>query len=131
MPDSEKLTINLSVVDLGHIDLLVEEGFYANRSDFIRAAIRAQLSIHNEALKQVIVRKSFAIGVLSYSRSDLEKVLARGEKMALRVIGLVVLQEDIPPELALQTIESINVKGVLRCNSQVREALDRRIITSQ
>ena len=130
MADSEKLTINLSVVDLGHIDLLVDEGFYSNRSDFIRAAIRAQLALHQEALKQASLRKSMAIGVLIYSRSDLEKALANGERLAIRVIGLVTLSEDIPPELAAQTIDSIVVKGVLRASTQVREALAGRITTS-
>lgn len=130
MSDVEKLTINLSVVDLGHIDLLVEEGFYSNRSDFIRAAIRAQLNLHQDSLKQAVVRRSMAVGVISYSRSDLEKSLAAGEKHAIRVIGLVKLADDIPPELARQTIDSIIVHGVLRCSSQVREALAGRISTS-
>lgn len=130
MADSEKLTINLPVVELGHIDLLVEEGFYANRSDFIRAAIRAQLNVHQEALKQAIVRKSMVIGVLVYNRQDLEKCLAKGEKLAIRVIGLVTLTEDIPPELARQTIVSISVRGVLRASNEVREALADRIKTS-
>jgi Arc/MetJ-type ribon-helix-helix transcriptional regulator len=119
----------LSVVDLGQIDLLVDEGFYANRSDFIRAAIRAQLNIHNEALKQAIVRKSMAIGVIKYNRADLEKLFANGERMAIRVIGLVVLDEDIPTELAVKTIDSLSVKGVLRCSSGVRDALAHRITT--
>lgn len=127
MPEPEKLTINLSVVDLGHIDLLVDEGHYTNRSDFIRAAIRTQLSLHTDALKQAIVRKSMAIGVLRYNRRDLEKLLSLGERLALRVIGLVVLDDDIPTELAVQTIESIVVKGVLRCSGGVRDALAGRI----
>jgi Arc/MetJ-type ribon-helix-helix transcriptional regulator len=129
MPDSEKLTINLSVVDLGQIDLLVDEGFYANRSDFIRTAIRTQLNLHTEALKQAIVRKSMAIGVIKYNRADLEKLLASGERLAIRVIGLVVLDEDIPTELAVNTIDSLSVKGVLRCSSEVRNALAHRITT--
>lgn len=129
MPDSEKLTINLSVVDLGQIDLLVDEGFYANRSDFIRTAIRTQLNIHTEALKQAIVRKSMAIGVIKYNRADLERLLASGERLAIRVIGLVVLDDDIPTELAVNTIDSLSVKGVLRCSSEVRNALAHRITT--
>ena len=127
MADSEKLTLNISVVDLGHIDLLVDEGFYSNRSDFIRSAIRAQLATHQEALKQASVRKSMVIGVLIYNRSDLEKYLSRGEKLAIRVIGLVTLADDIPAELAQQTIESIVVKGVLRCSEAVRTALAGKI----
>ena len=130
MADNEKLTINLSVVDLGHIDLLVDEGFYSNRSDFIRAAIRAQLNMHQEVLKQAVVRKSMAVGVLVYSRSDLEKLLAKGERIDLRVIGLVSLSDDIPAELARQTIDSIVVRGVLRCSNEVREALAGRISSS-
>jgi Arc/MetJ-type ribon-helix-helix transcriptional regulator len=130
MADSEKLTINLSVVDLGHIDLLVDEGFYSNRSDFIRAAIRAQLNLHQDALKQAVVRKSMAIGVLNYDRADLERCLAKGEKLAIRVVGLVTLADDIPAELAHQTIDSIIVHGVLRASSEVRQALAGRISAS-
>lgn len=111
MPDSEKLTINLGVVDLGQIDLLVDEGFYANRSDFIRAAIRNQLNIHNEALKQAIVRKSMAIGVIKYDRADLEKLFASDERLEIRVSGPVVLDDDIPTELAVKTSDCIPIKG--------------------
>jgi Arc/MetJ-type ribon-helix-helix transcriptional regulator len=127
MPDVEKLTINLSVVDLGQIDLLVEEGFYSNRSDFIRAAIRSQLNQHQDSLKQAQVRRSMVVGVLSYSRADLEKRLAAGEKLAIRVIGLVKLADDISGELAAKTIESIVVHGVLRASDEVRQALSGRI----
>jgi Arc/MetJ-type ribon-helix-helix transcriptional regulator len=127
MPDVEKLTINLSVVDLGQIDLLVEEGFYSNRSDFIRAAIRSQLGQHQDSLKQAQVRRSMVVGVLSYNRADLEKRLAVGEKLSLRVIGLIHLANDIPAELADKTIESISILGVLRASDEVRQALSGRI----
>lgn len=127
MPDVEKLTINLSVVDLGQIDLLVEEGFYSNRSDFIRAAIRSQLNQHQDSLKQAQVRRSMVLGVLIYSRADLEKRLAASEKLAIRVVGLVKLADDISGELAAKTIDSIVVHGVLRASNEVRQALSGRI----
>lgn len=130
MPDNEKLTINISVVDLGHIDLLVEEGFYSNRSDFIRSAIRSQLNSHQDALKQAVLRKSMVVGALIYNRSDLEKFLAANEKVAIRVVGLVKLSDDIPAELAAKTIDSIIVHGVLRCSEEVRIALSGRISES-
>jgi len=55
--DTEKMTINLGYVDLGHIDLMVQEGFYSNRTDFIRTAIRNQLERHADVVKQSTVRK--------------------------------------------------------------------------
>ncbi len=127
MADSEKVTINLSVVDLGKIDLLVEEGFYANRTDLIRTAVRNQLDLHQEAVRQSIVRRSMAIGVLQYGRKDLERYRAAGEKLAIKAIGMVVLEDDIPPELAKETIEQVKVLGVLKVNKAVRQVLAGRI----
>src|SRR6516225_4903334 len=109
--ESEKITINLGYVDLGHIDLLVREGFYSNRTDFIRTAIRNQLTTHAEAVKQSIVRHTLELGAHCYSRKDLEAVKAAGDKLRINVVGLATIAEDVTPELALETIESITVLG--------------------
>jgi len=127
MAETEKITINLSVVDLGKIDLSVEQGFYSNRSDFIRTAIRNQLNIHAEALDQTAVRKHIVIGVLIYGRRELEERRAAGEQLDMRVVGLVTLANDVTPELALATIRSLKVYGVLRASQAVRDALGERI----
>lgn len=127
MTDTEKITINLSVVDLGQVDLLVEQGFYSNRSDLIRMAIRNQLSTHAEAVKQTVVRKQMAIGVLIYSRKDLEAKRAAGEKLDINVVGMANIASDVTPELALDTIQSLQVYGVLRASPAVRDALADRI----
>lgn len=127
MADTEKITINMSVVDLGKVDLLVEEGFYSNRTDFIRTAIRNQLNLHDTELKQSVVRKSMAIGVVHYSRKGLERALAGGEKVAASVVGMLVIDEDVSPELAQATIESVKVLGVFQVNKAVREAIEDRI----
>lgn len=127
MADTEKITINLSVVDLGQVDLLVEQGFYSNRSDLIRTAIRNQLSTHAEVVKQTVVRKQIAIGVLNYSRKDLEAKRAAGEKLDINVVGMANIASDVTPELALDTIQSLQVYGVLRASPAVRDALADRI----
>ncbi len=127
MPDSEKVTINMNVVDLGKVDLLVQEGVYANRTDFIRTAIRNQLDKHNFEIQQTISRKSFVIGVLLYNHVDLEKHRARKEKLNLRVIGLLTLDKDISVELAREVIESIDVRGVFNASPALKEALADRI----
>ncbi len=127
MAETEKITINMSVVDLGQIDLLVEEGFYSNRTDFIRAAIRHQLLRHDTELKQSIVRKTMAVGVVNYSRKDLEKAQARGEQVSARVIGMLVIDDDVSPELAAATINTIKVFGVFQANKAVKEAIADRI----
>ncbi|MCL4868889.1 MAG: CopG family transcriptional regulator [Anaerolineae bacterium] len=126
MSETEKITINMSVVDLGKVDLLVESGFYANRTDFIRAAIRHQLTRHDEPLQQTVSRKAMVLGALSYSRADLEKIQAKGEKRTVRVVGLFHLDDDIDPDLALAVLESIKIYGVFRANKAVREALAER-----
>ena len=128
MADSEKITINMSVVDLGKIDLLVEEGFYSNRTDFIRTGIRNQLDKHREEVKQTVTRKTMAVGVVAYGRNSLEKRRAAGEKVSAWVVGSLVIADDVPVELALDTIESIKVHGVLKASDKVKNALADRIL---
>ena len=125
--ETEKITINVGYVDLGHIDLLVHEGFYSNRTDFIRTAIRNQLATHAEAVKQSIVRHTLELGLRHYSREDLEAVKAAGRKLRIQVVGLVTIAGDVTPELALATIELITVLGALQASKAVKAALADRI----
>jgi Arc/MetJ-type ribon-helix-helix transcriptional regulator len=125
--DSEKLTINLGFVDLGHIDLLVRDGFYSNRSDFIRTAIRNQLSVHADAARQATSRLTLELGLRTFTRSDLEAVQAAGERLRIRVLGLVVFADDVTADLARATIESITVLGALRASASVKAALTNRL----
>ena len=127
IPESEKITINLGYVDLGHIDLLVQEGFYSNRTDFIRTAIRNQLDRHGEAVKQSVARQQLDLGLRRYSRQDLEAVRAAGETLHIQVLGLAVIAPDVTPELALETIASIHVLGALQASPAVKAALGDRI----
>ena len=125
--ESEKITINLGHVDLGHIDLLVQEGFYANRTDVIRTAIRNQLDRHTDAIKQSVARHRLDLGLRQYSRQDLEAARARGETLHIQVLGLAVIAADVPPELARDTIASIRVLGALQASAAVKQALAERI----
>ncbi len=127
MADSEKITINLSVVDLGQVDLLVEQGLYSSRSDFIRTAIRNQINAHAEVVQQTVVRKQIVIGVLTYSRSDLERKREAGERLDINVVGMVHLGKDVTPELARETIQSLRIYGTLRASEAIKEALADRI----
>jgi Arc/MetJ-type ribon-helix-helix transcriptional regulator len=124
--ESEKITINLGYVDLGRIDLLVQEGFFSNRTDFIRTAIRNQLSVQGEAVSDSIVRHTLDLGLRNYSRADLEAVKAAGERLVIKVVGLVRIASDVTPKLALSTIESITVLGALQASSEVKAALAGR-----
>ena len=128
VPDSEKITINLGYVDLGHIDLLVSEGFYANRTDFIRTAIRNQLSTQNEAVRQVVARKMLVLGLQRFGRTDLETVQAAGQTLEIRVLGLASIEDDVTPELAQATIASVTVLGAFHASPAVKAALAGRII---
>ena len=125
--ESEKITINLGYVDLGHIDLLVQEGFYSNRTDFIRTAIRSQLGTHGEVLKQGATRRSMVLGLQRYTRQDLENVRAAGQQLHIHVLGLATIDDDVPPQLALQAIASIVVLGAFRASPAVKAALADRI----
>ena len=125
--ESEKITINLGYVDLGHIDLLVQEGFYSNRTDFIRTAIRNQLDRQAEAVKQSISRHQLDLGLRQYNRQDLETVQAAGETLHIQVLGLAVIAADVSPELARETIASIHVLGALQASPAVKAALRDRI----
>ncbi|WP_036264489.1 CopG family transcriptional regulator [Methylocapsa aurea] len=126
--DSEKITINVGYVDLGYIDLLVREGFYSNRTDLIRTAIRNQLTSHSDAVKQSIVRQTLELGLRRYGREHLEAVRAAGDRLRIRVIGLATIADDVTPELALETIESITVLGALQASKAVKAALSGRIL---
>lgn len=125
--ETEKITINLGYVDLGQIDLLVQEGFYSNRTDFIRTAIRNQLAAHADAVKQTVARRTLVLGLQEYTRRDLEAVQAAGETLQIQVLGLVIIADDVPPELARATIDSVTVLGALRASPDVRAALADRI----
>jgi Arc/MetJ-type ribon-helix-helix transcriptional regulator len=125
--DSEKITINLGYVDLGHIDLLVQEGFYSNRTDFIRTAIRNQLDRHTDAVRKSVERHQLDLGLREYSRQDLEAVQAAGEVLHIQVLGLASIASDVTPELAQQTIASLHVLGALHASAAVKEALKDRI----
>jgi Arc/MetJ-type ribon-helix-helix transcriptional regulator len=127
MPETEKITINMSAVDLGKIDLLVQEGLYSNRTDFIRTAIRSQMEKHTFEIQQSITRHSYAIGVLSYNRADFEKWKIKNQKVTIAVVGLLHLQNDIPPELASEVVESIQVRGVFIASEALKAALADRI----
>ncbi|HEX6557510.1 MAG TPA: hypothetical protein VF026_32400 [Ktedonobacteraceae bacterium] len=124
---TEKITINLGPVDLGQIDLLVQEGFYSNRTDFIRTAIRNQLTTHAEVVKRTVARKTLVLGLQHYTRQDLEAVRAAGEKLQINVLGLASIAEDVSPELALATIDSVVVLGAFRASNEVKAALAGRI----
>ena len=125
--DTEKITINLGYVDLGHIDLLVQEGFYSNRTDFIRTAIRNQIERHAETTKQSVARKSVELGLRHYSRTDLEAAQAAGQTLDIRVLGLASIAQDVTPELARATIASVEVLGALHASPAVKAALRDRI----
>jgi Arc/MetJ-type ribon-helix-helix transcriptional regulator len=126
-PESEKITINLGYVDLGHVDLMVQDGFYANRTDFIRTAIRNQLDRHADAVRQSVARKTLDLGLRHYSREDLEAVRAAREMLQINVLGLVTIARDVTPELARATITSVTVLGALHASLEVRAALSDRM----
>jgi Arc/MetJ-type ribon-helix-helix transcriptional regulator len=127
MTDTEKITINLGPVDLGRIDMLVDQGLYSNRTDAIRTAIRNLLDRHEEVISTAAQRKRFALGALLMNRQDLLKAKKEGRLLNIRMIGVLSLSDDIEPELALETIESIEVKGVLRASEGLKKALGDRI----
>src|SRR3989441_11933986 len=127
LSESEKITINLGLVDLGQIDLLVQEGFYSNRTDCIRTAIRNQLATHAEVVRGAVARKTLVLGVQHYSRRDLEALRAAGQTVQINVLGLASIADDVSPELALATIDAIEVLGALRATAAMKAALAGRI----
>lgn len=127
IPETEKLTVNLGYVDLGHIDLMVHEGFYSNRSDFIRTAVRNQIARHSEVLDKSVARNTLELGLRHYSRADLEQVKSAREQLHVNVLGLVTIAADVSADLALETIASITVLGALHASPGVKAALADRI----
>jgi Arc/MetJ-type ribon-helix-helix transcriptional regulator len=128
MGETEKITINMSVVDLGKVDLLVQEGFYQNRTDFIRTSIRTQLAKHETEVRDSITRNAYVLGVMSCNQEDLMKDIANGIRRKYYVVGLMVIEEDVTPEVADQAIEAIKVMGVFRVPDAVKAVLSDRIL---
>jgi Arc/MetJ-type ribon-helix-helix transcriptional regulator len=126
IPDTEKITINLGYVDLGQVDLMVQDGFYSNRTDFIRTAIRNQLERHADVVKQSTVRKSLDLGLRTYSRVDLEAAQRAGEVLHINVLGVATIDQDVTPDLARATIASVSVLGALHATPAVKAALADR-----
>jgi Arc/MetJ-type ribon-helix-helix transcriptional regulator len=125
-PETEKITINLGYVDLGHVDLMVQDGFYSNRTDFIRTAIRNQLERHADVVKQSTVRKNLELGLRIYNREDLEAARRAGEMLHINVLGLASIAEDVTADLARATIASVSVLGALHATPAVKAALADR-----
>jgi Arc/MetJ-type ribon-helix-helix transcriptional regulator len=125
--DTEKITINLGLVDLGQIDLLVQEGFYSNRTDFIRTAIRNHLATHAEVVRQTVSRKTLVLGLQEFTRTDLEAVKKSGKRLRIQVLGLARIASDVSPALALATIESVTVLGAFHASPSVKAVLADRI----
>jgi Arc/MetJ-type ribon-helix-helix transcriptional regulator len=125
--DSEKITINLGYVDLGHVDLMVQEGFYSNRTDFIRTAIRNQLERHADVLKQSSARKSLDLGLRHFTRADLEAARRAGQMLHIHVLGLASIAADVTPDLARSTIGSVEVLGALHASPEVKAAIADRM----
>ena len=125
---TEKITVNVGLVDLGQIDLLVDEGFFANRTDFVRTAIRRQLESRSAAVEQSAARRTLTLGTQSFSRRELEGLREAGRTVEVRVLGLAAIADDVSPELALATIASVEVLGAFRAPRAVKAALAPRTV---
>ena len=125
--ETEKMTVNVGVVDLGHVDLLVQEGFYSNRSDLVRTALRNQLALHADMVKQTVARRTLTVGLQHFSRADLERAVAAGQRLQIQVVGLARIADDVKTDLALAAIESVTVLGAFQASPAVRRALSDRI----
>ncbi len=125
--ETEKMTVNVGVVDLGQVDLLVQEGFYSNRSDLVRTALRNQLALHADMVRQTVARRTLTVGLQDFSRADLEAVAAAGQRLRVQVVGLARIADDVSPELARAAIESVTVLGAFQASPAVRRALSDRI----
>jgi len=123
MADTEKITINMNAVELGKIDLLVEQGHYSNRTDFIRSAIRSQLEKHTLEVQQSVTRHSYGVGAFFHDLADFERYKAKGEKIKISIVGIYTIPNEVPPTLAVETIESIKVYGIFQANSAIKDAL--------
>ena len=127
MTETEKITINMSAVDLGKVDLLVQEGLYSNRTDFIRTAIRNTLDKHSAEIQQSVIRHAFGIGMFHYDRKDFEKVKTSGKKLVISIIGMLDLSYNITPELADEVVESVQVRGIFQASEEVKKILADRM----
>jgi len=125
--ETEKMPVNVGVVDLGQVDLLVREGFYSNRSDLMRTALRSQLALHADTLKPTVARRTLKVVLRHHERVDLERAVAAGHRYQLQLVGLARIADDMSPELALAAIESVTVLGDFQASPSARRALTDRL----
>ncbi len=125
--DTEKITINLGAVDLGQIDLLVDQGFYSNRTDFIRTAIRNQISVHSTEIKKITSEKLYAMGVIGIGKKELERMKAEGKKYEIKLVGMLVITNDVTPELAAETLDCVKVYGIIRAPEEVKKVILKQV----
>lgn len=127
-PPDEKLSVNFGPVDIGTVDLLVEEGFYASRADFIRHAVRTQLDEHKAAVQDATTRRDFSVGYVSLDAGYLRAAKKRKQRLDIKVVGVLHLQDDIDPALASEVIERVHVLGSFRAPEAVIGVLGDRVV---
>lgn len=120
MAETEKITINIDVVDLGKIDLLVDQGFYSNRTDLIKTSIRNELLKHEETVKQIVTEKSYNIGVTKFSKDYLEQLASNHKVLDVKVMGLLIIEEDVTPQLVQKTIQTLKVMGAFKAKNEIK-----------
>lgn len=124
--DTEKVCVNLAAVELGKIDVLVSQGLFTSRTDLIRAGIRKVLEENGEAVQRVALGAA-GLGIMAITRKQLEQARKAGEKLDMKVIGILVIDPDVTPELADTTIHEIRIFGTLRGPKAVLARIGDRV----
>src|ERR1700685_1343240 len=90
--------------------------------DPISFARRSETSVTTrpDGAKTAASRLTLELALRTYTRRDLEAVQAAGERLRIRVLGLATIADDVSPDLARATIESIVVLGALHAPADVR-----------
>ena len=127
---SEKVSVNINTSTLSSIDLLVDNGYYSNRSDFINQALREGLQKHQNTIDRIIEKKTeqsgespnhWFIGVYGLEKQDVEQAKNRGVEMEIKGYGVLVIDEDIDEEVLFATVRTIKVKGKIVCKKSIKE----------
>ena len=127
---SEKVSVNINTSTLSSIDLLIDHGYYSNRSDFINQALREGIQKHQKTLDRIIDAKTEAngespnqwfIGVYGLEKREIDAAKSRGITMEIKGYGVLVIDAENDEEDLYPVIRSIKVKGKVVCQKRIKE----------
>jgi Arc/MetJ-type ribon-helix-helix transcriptional regulator len=122
----QQLNVTMDAEEIHQVDLMVEQGLYASRKDFLQLAARNLLREHGVEVPRPMTGELKVAGIAVHNRKSLEKLRAAGRQLELNVTGIFRLADDVTPELACAVIKSLTLRGTFEASAEVKATLKDR-----